>query len=74
MLQSGLDLGAIVAHQLPADRFEDAFEIVVSGECGKVILDWAGGDAYEAALLDGPRVLPFRDPSDSEPGGDGFVV
>ena len=40
MLQSGLDVSAIVTHQLPADRFEDAFEIVGSGECGKVILDW----------------------------------
>jgi len=40
MLQSGLDVGAIITHQLPADRFEDAFEIVASGECGKVILNW----------------------------------
>ena len=41
MLQSGLEVSAIITHQLPADRFEDAFEIVASGECGKVILDWA---------------------------------
>ncbi|MGD9701141.1 MAG: L-threonine 3-dehydrogenase [Acidimicrobiia bacterium] len=41
MLQSGLDISAIVTHQLPADRFEEAFDIVESGECGKVILDWA---------------------------------
>jgi threonine 3-dehydrogenase len=41
MLQSGLDVSAIITHQLPADRFEEAFDIVGSGECGKVILDWA---------------------------------
>jgi threonine 3-dehydrogenase len=41
MLQSGLDVSAIITHQLPADRFEEAFDIVSSGECGKVILDWA---------------------------------
>ncbi len=41
MLQSGLDVGSIITHRLPADRFEDAFRIVSSGECGKVILDWA---------------------------------
>jgi threonine 3-dehydrogenase len=41
MLQSGLEVSAIITHQLPADRFEEAFEIVGSGECGKVILDWA---------------------------------
>jgi threonine 3-dehydrogenase len=40
MLQSGLDVGSIITHRLPADRFEEAFEIVESGECGKVILDW----------------------------------
>jgi len=26
--------------QLLADRFEEAFEIVEGGECGKVIIDW----------------------------------
>ena len=41
MLQSGLDISAIITHRLPADRFEEAFELVDSGECGKVILDWA---------------------------------
>lgn len=41
MLQSGLDIGSIVTHELPADRFEEAFDIVESGECGKVILDWS---------------------------------
>jgi len=41
MLQSGLDVGSIVSHRLPADRFEEAFDIVARGECGKVILDWA---------------------------------
>ena len=41
MLQSGLDISAVITHQLPADRFEEAFDIVDSRECGKVILDWA---------------------------------
>jgi threonine 3-dehydrogenase len=40
MLQSGLDVSGIVTHRLPADRYEEAFEIVGRGECGKVILDW----------------------------------
>ncbi len=40
MLQSGLDISSIITHRLPADRFDDAFEIVASGRCGKVILDW----------------------------------
>jgi len=41
MLQSGLDISAVITHRLPADRFEEALEIVDSRECGKVILDWA---------------------------------
>jgi threonine 3-dehydrogenase len=41
MLQSGLDVSGIVTHRLPADRYEEAFEIVGQGECGKVILDWS---------------------------------
>ncbi len=40
MLQSGLDVGSIVTHRLAADRFEEAFEIIGRGDCGKVILDW----------------------------------
>ncbi|MFM8311997.1 MAG: L-threonine 3-dehydrogenase [Ilumatobacteraceae bacterium] len=40
MLQSGLEVGSIVTHRLPADRFEEAFATVAAGECGKVILDW----------------------------------
>ena len=40
MLQSGLDISSIITHRLPADEFEQAFEIVAAGECGKVILDW----------------------------------
>ncbi|HVI36415.1 MAG TPA: L-threonine 3-dehydrogenase [Gaiellales bacterium] len=40
MLQSGLDVSGIVTHRLPADRYEEAFEIVGDGMCGKVILDW----------------------------------
>jgi threonine 3-dehydrogenase len=40
MLQSGLDISGIVTHRLPADRYEEAFEVVGRGACGKVILDW----------------------------------
>jgi threonine 3-dehydrogenase len=40
MLQSGLDVSGIVTHRLPADRFEEAFDLVTRGECGKVVLDW----------------------------------
>jgi threonine 3-dehydrogenase len=41
MLQTGLDVSPVITHHLPADRHEDAFDIIRSGECGKVILDWS---------------------------------
>lgn len=41
MLQSGLDVSAVVTHRFPVDEFEDAFEAVSSGECGKVVMEWA---------------------------------
>jgi len=40
MLQSGLDVSGIVTHRLPAERYEEAFDIVAHGECGKIVLDW----------------------------------
>ncbi|HEX4743194.1 MAG TPA: L-threonine 3-dehydrogenase [Candidatus Limnocylindria bacterium] len=40
MLQSGLDIGAVITHRFPADRYAEAFEVVRSGQCGKVVMDW----------------------------------
>ena len=41
MLQTGLDVSPIITHHFPIERFEEAFEVAASGECGKVVLDWA---------------------------------
>jgi len=41
MLQSGLDLSPIITHHYAAERFEDAFATMLSGQSGTVILDWA---------------------------------
>jgi threonine 3-dehydrogenase len=40
MLQSGLDLKPILTHRLPVGDFARGFEIMLSGQSGKVILDW----------------------------------
>lgn len=40
MLQSGLDIAPVITHRLPIDRFQEGFEIMKSGQCGKVVLDW----------------------------------
>ncbi len=41
MLQSGLNLSPIMTHTLPIDEYQKGFEVMASGQSGKVILDWA---------------------------------
>jgi threonine 3-dehydrogenase len=43
MLQSGLDIRPVITHHLPYADFQQGFEVMRSGECGKVILTWAEG-------------------------------
>jgi threonine 3-dehydrogenase len=40
MLQSGLDVTPFITHHFPVDQFETAFQVMLSGESGKVVLDW----------------------------------
>ena len=40
MLQSGLDISPVITHRFPADRFEEAFDAIRTGETGKVLLYW----------------------------------
>jgi len=40
MLRSGLDISKVVTHRFPINDYEQAFEIMESGECGKIILEW----------------------------------
>ena len=40
MLQSGLDLSPIITHHYPVEEFKTGFETMLSGNSGKVILDW----------------------------------
>ena len=36
----GVDISKVLTHTLPVDDFQEAFEIMDSGNCGKVILEW----------------------------------
>ncbi len=40
MLESGLDISAVITHRFPWQDFEQGFEVMRSGNSGKVILDW----------------------------------
>ena len=41
MLQSGLDISPIITHEMSVNDFSKGFEIMASGQSGKVILDWS---------------------------------
>jgi threonine 3-dehydrogenase len=41
MLQSGLDLSPMITHRFHVEEYERAFATMLSGQSGKVVLDWA---------------------------------
>jgi threonine 3-dehydrogenase len=43
MLQSGLDIRPVITHHFPFREFQQGFEVMHSGQCGKVILTWQEG-------------------------------
>jgi threonine 3-dehydrogenase len=40
MLQSGLDIRPVITHRFHYSEFEKGFEVMMSGQSGKVILNW----------------------------------
>ena len=40
MLQSGLNIEPVITHRFPLADFQQAFDLMESGQSGKVILDW----------------------------------
>ncbi len=41
MLQSGLNIAPVITHRFAVDEFRRGFETALSGESGKVILEWS---------------------------------
>jgi len=42
MLESGLDIKPVITHRFPYTQFQEAFEVMLSGQAAKVIMDWSG--------------------------------
>ena len=40
MLQSGLNIEPIITHRFPLADYQQAFELMESGQSGKIILSW----------------------------------
>jgi threonine 3-dehydrogenase len=43
MLQSGLDISSVITHRYPYQDFQQGFDAMLSGNCGKVVLTWCEG-------------------------------
>jgi threonine 3-dehydrogenase len=43
MLQSGLDISPVITHRFPCTEFQQGFDVMRSGQSGKVILTWQEG-------------------------------
>ncbi len=41
MIQSGLDISSVITHRFPYTQYEEAFDLMLSGQSGKVVLHWA---------------------------------
>jgi threonine 3-dehydrogenase len=44
MLESGLDISAVITHRFSWRDYEQGFEVLRSGKAGKVVLDWRDAD------------------------------
>jgi threonine 3-dehydrogenase len=40
MLQSGLNIQPVITHRFHYTEFQQGFDAMLSGNCGKVVLDW----------------------------------
>ncbi len=40
MLESGLDISPVLTHRMPIAKYQEGFEIMRSGQSGKIVLDW----------------------------------
>ena len=40
MLESGLDISSVITHRFPWNDYEKGFEVMRTGNSGKVLLDW----------------------------------
>jgi threonine 3-dehydrogenase len=40
MLESGVDISPVITHRFGYKDFERGFDAMISGQTGKVVLDW----------------------------------
>ncbi|MEJ1971512.1 MAG: L-threonine 3-dehydrogenase [Lacunisphaera sp.] len=41
LVQGGMDISPVITHRLPVDEFQKGFELMGSGQSGKIVLNWS---------------------------------
>ena len=49
LIQAGLDISPIITHRFSIDEFQQGFDVMRSGQSGKVILDWGVDEPIDGA-------------------------
>ena len=52
MIEAGLDISQIITHRFDIRDYEKGFEAMISGQSGKVILNWEDIDKLEPQSQD----------------------
>ncbi len=73
MLQSGLDVSPVLTHRFPVGRFEEGFEVMRAGECGKVVIDWADVGPTDRVARGEESRLSCPPPADRKWRGSGCL-
>ena len=40
LINAGLDLNKIITHKFPISNFNEAFDTISTGQCGKIVMEW----------------------------------
>lgn len=49
LIQSGLNIAPVITHHFPFEAYEEAFDLMRSGQSGKIVLRWEGAPLATAA-------------------------
>jgi threonine 3-dehydrogenase len=41
LVQGGMDISPVITHRLPVEEFQKGFELMGSGQSGKIVLNWS---------------------------------
>ncbi len=61
LVESGLDVSPVITHNFHYTQFQQAFNIMMQGNCGKVILDWDKDPNAKLKYMAAEQDIPVAD-------------